>query len=179
MEILIFLTCQFIMYFSAFNFCRTSLLIFTFLELPIEIINISKDQWQKHASLGARYIAIHKSTQMTLSSFTFSFLSHVPANIQIFDYRNSKHSNSIRKYTHFGIATFIGFLLIFIFVVFPLEIHTFWGTHLFLILLTFHFCQTSLLIFKFLMLVLANLNISKDQWQKITPFGDTTLPYIN
>ena len=33
----------------------------------------------------------------------------------------------------------------------------------------FHFCYTSLLIFKFLMLIFENLNISKDQWQKWAP----------
>ena len=33
----------------------------------------------------------------------------------------------------------------------------------------FHFCHTSLLIFKILMLIFENVNISKDQWQKWAP----------
>ena len=35
----------------------------------------------------------------------------------------------------------------------------------------FHFCYTSLLIFKILMLIYENLNISKDQWQKWVVVG--------
>ena len=116
---------------SKFHFCHTSLLIFTCLLSIIRNPNISKDQWQKCAPLVARYTAIHKSTQMTFSSFTFSFLSHVIDNIHFFDYCNANCLNFFKKYSHFGITGFSRFIMIFIFAVFPQEIHTFWGAHIF------------------------------------------------